>query len=441
VSRSSLLILLGALLLLGSLTHVGHGTDREVIAVSLTGTITKASAELVREAVEAAEQSNAEAVLILLDTPGGDLDATMRIMEIMDRSTVPVIAYVHPQGAKAWSAGTFILISAHIAAMAPHTIIGSSQPVRYSPTGSEPIDDPKIINALSALIAERARMHSRNETATTLFVTANLNLNDETALRLKVIEVRASNIGELLAVIDNRQVATARGTVRLQTRSIPVSHHSTSLRVLTLSVISDPILSFLFLTIGLYALIFGLASPGHAAEIVGAFTLVVGLIGLGFDVNLGGVVLISLGAVLMIVEAYTPGFGIFGGAGLFCVAVGGLLLVPLQRGRWLISPEWYSFFLMLIGAVVSVLGAFTLFMVYKIVQARRRRPITGGLIGETIEVVDEITPDKPGYVKYRGEYWRAHSNSTLKAGTTGQVVGKEGPILIVEPKWPNVNDS
>lgn len=432
--RSGFLILLAILLLLGPLSHFSYGDGKEVLAVSLTGTITKASADLVRETVEAAEQSDAEAVLILLDTPGGDLDATMKIIEIIDRSKVPFIAYVYPQGAKAWSAGTFILISAHFAAMAPHTITGSSQPVRYSPTGSEPIDDPKIINALSTLISERARMHGRNETAAMLFVTENLNLNDETALRFNVIEAKASSVDELLTLTDGRQLTTAYGVVRIQTRSIPLSHHSPSIRVRMLSVISDPILSFLFLTIGLYALIFGLASPGHASEVVGVILLIMGLIGLGFDINLGGVLLVAIGTLLMITEAYTPGFGIFGGAGLLCIVFGGLLLTPLQRGRWLISTEWYSFFLMLIGVVVSIIGAFTLLMIYKVVQARRRKPIIGGLIGEPVEVVDEITPDKPGSVKYHGEYWRARSSSTLKAGTTGLVVGKDGPTLIVEPK-------
>lgn len=437
MSRSAFLILLGTALLFFSPIRVGVGSDSEVIALNLSGTITRASAELVEEAVQSAEQMNAEAVLILLDTPGGDLDATIRIMEAIDRSKVPVIAYVHPQGAKAWSAGTFILVSAHVAAMAPHTLIGSSQPVRYSPTGSEPIDDPKIINALSALIVEKARMHGRNETAAKLFVTENLNLNDEAALRFNVIEVVASSIDELFALVDGRHVETTYGTVELQTRSITVSYYSHSIRIRIMSLISDPILSSLLLTIGLYALIFGLSAPGHAAEIVGAIALIIGLIGLGFDLNLGGVLLIALGAVLMVAEAYTPGFGILGGAGLFSLVVGFLLLTPFQTGKWLISPESYTFFLTLVGAVASVLGAFTLFMVYKIVQARRRKPIIGGLIGETVEVVEEIAPDRLGYVKHHGEYWKARSNNTLKAGTMARVVGKEGSVLILEQETKN----
>ena len=434
MSRSGLTILLASLLWLGLAMQIGCGADREVTAISLTGTITKASAELVQEAVEAAEQTGAEAVLMTLDTPGGDLDATIKIMETIDRSKVPVIAYVHPQGAKAWSAGTFILISAHVAAMSPHTIVGSSQPVRYSVTGSEPIDDPKIINALSALIAEKARMRDRNETAATLFVTENLNLNDEAALKFKIIEATASSIDELLRSVDNTQVTTTYGKVRLQTRNASVIQHPTSVRVLVLSVISDPILSFLLLTIGLYALVFGLASPGYAAEIVGAILLVVGLIGLGFNVNVVGILLVGLGALLMVAEAYTPGFGIFGGAGVFCIVLGSIILLPIQTGRWLISTESYAFLLTLIAAIASILGTFTLFMIYKIVQARRRRPVVGGLIGEAVEVVDEITPEKPGSVKYHGEYWRARSDTMLKAGTIGLVDGKDGPTLIVKPK-------
>jgi len=151
-------------------------------------------------------------------------------------------------------------------------------------------------------------------------------------------------------------------------------------------------------------------------------------------VNVVGILLVGLGALLMVAEAYTPGFGIFGGAGVFCIVLGSIILLPIQTGRWLISTESYAFLLTLIAAIASILGTFTLFMIYKIVQARRRRPVVGGLIGEAVEVVDEITPEKPGSVKYHGEYWRARSDTMLKAGTIGLVDGKDGPTLIVKPK-------
>jgi membrane-bound serine protease (ClpP class) len=362
------------------------------------------------------------------------LDATLEIIETFNRSRVPIIVYVYPRGAKAWSAGTFILLSGHVAAMSPYTVTGSSQPVSYSPLGSVPINDPKIINALSALIAEEARMHSRNETVARLFITENLNLNSEDALRLKVIEAVASSPDELLAFIDGMKVETAHGIVTLRTVNLPVISHSPGIRIQFLSVVSDPLIAFLLFTIGLYGLIFGLASPGYATEILGAIALLLGMIGLGFDINLVGGLLVALGAVLMIIEAHTPGFGVFGGAGLICIVAGSLLLFPFGTERWLISSEWYSLFVTLVGAVATILGFFTFFMVYKIVQARRRKPILSGIVGETVEVVEEISPNKVGFVKFRGEYWRARSKITLREGSLALVVGKEGPILLVEPK-------
>ncbi|MEM3614542.1 MAG: ATP-dependent Clp protease proteolytic subunit, partial [Nitrososphaerales archaeon] len=169
-----------------------------IIAVKVDGTITAMSSEVIDEALREAEALNTP-LIILIDTPGGNLDATIKIIDRIERSTVPVIGYVYPKGARAWSAGTYILLSTHIASMAPHTILGSAQPVAYNPLGgTQPINDTKTINALTTFLVEKARMHGRNETTAARFIKENLNLSAEEAKKMGVIEYVADSVEELL---------------------------------------------------------------------------------------------------------------------------------------------------------------------------------------------------------------------------------------------------
>jgi len=432
----SLIFLLLLTLPLSALTVANHANESNasILVIKMDQTITSASVELVDEALKAGNRLNAQAIVILLDTPGGQLEATFKIIELIEASRIPVISFVYPSGAKAWSAGTFILSSSHVAAMAPYTIIGSAQPVSYSPIqGSEPIQDAKIINALSAYISERAKMHGRNETCARLFVEENLNLNSDSALKFEAIDIVASSIEELLEKLDGIEVKTAYGTSTLRTKNSQYVEYSQSVKVAFLNFISDPIFAFLLFSVGMYALIFGLASPGYGSEVLGAISLIIGLIGLGFSLSLASILLIGLGMGLMVVEAYSPGFGIFGGAGLVCLVIGSIFIIPFEGTKWLISPEWYYHFISIVLGIAVILGTFTLFMVYKILQARRRKPVIGSLIGGTVEVIDEVNSNSIGYVRYKGEYWKAKSKEKLKPGMKAIIKYKEGSLLIVEP--------
>ena len=432
--RSVSPVLLATLCILASvIVAEGASANGHVLLVKVDDTITTATAELMDEAVRNGEETRAEAIIILLNTPGGQLDATMRIVELIEGSTVPVVSYVYPEGAKAWSAGTLILMSSHVAVMAPHTIIGSAQPVSYSPFGgAEPIEDRKVVNALSLFMSEKARMHGRNETAARLFVEENLNLNTDDALRMKVVEASASSVNELLATINGFTLATAKGSTLVRTEGATVVGHSPSLRVTILKAVSNPLLAYLLFTLGFYALVLGLATPGYGGEVIGAVAILAGLIGLGFDINLGALLIAGLGAALLIAEAYTPGFGLLGGAGLFCLILGGFLIIPFAESKWLIAPEWYTYFTFMTLGVALILGGFTLFMVYKILQARRRRPVMETLIGSEVEAVDEIEEGGAGFVRSKGEYWKARAREKIPTGSKCLVVDKEGPILIVK---------
>ena len=417
-------------------THLSYAeaSNSSVIIIEIRDTITAATADMVEEAVRYGEEVEAEALVIILDTPGGQLDSTFKIIDTIERSSVPVVSFVSPKGAKAWSAGTLILIGSHVAAMAPYTIIGSAQPVAYSPLGeSEPLEESKVLNALSQFIVERARMHGRNETAARLFITENLNLNSEDALRLNVIDVQASDMDELLVKIDGLTVTTTEGQVTLMTRGANITEYSPSLRVSLLRTISNPLLAYLLFTLGIYAFIFGLSSPGYGGEIIGIVALLTGLIGLGFDINLGALLIIGLGAVLMIAEAYTSGFGILGGAGLFCLIIGSLLMIPFTPSQWLVTPEWYGYFVSIVLAVAITLGGFTLLLVYKIFRAKRKKPFIKGVIGSEVETIEDIKDGEIGFVRFKGEYWQARAEGNIKAETKALVINKDGPRLIIKP--------
>jgi membrane-bound serine protease (ClpP class) len=135
----------------------------------------------------------------------------------------------------------------------------------------------------------------------------------------------------------------------------------------------------------------------------------------------------------MIAEAYSPTHGALATTGLIFLVVGSILLVPFESSRWIISSDWYSSFILTILASSSIIGAFTIFMVYKILRARMRKPILGQLVGQKVQVVDDLNPGGTGYVRYQGEYWQARSNETIKAGSTAEIVQKEGPVLVVKP--------
>ncbi|MEM3056240.1 MAG: ATP-dependent Clp protease proteolytic subunit, partial [Candidatus Bathyarchaeia archaeon] len=360
------------------------------MSVRLEGTISSMSYELVGEALMAGERGGFSAVLLLIDTPGGLLDATMGIVELIERSRVPVIGYVYPPGGKAWSAGTYILMATHIAAMSPNTLIGSAQPVSFEPLGggSRPIEDPKTLNALEKYMMERARAHGRSEEVAKRFVRENLNLNDEDALSLGVIEVRAKNVEELLEKVDGREVEASGRTITLRTSKAGIIEWSPSLRVRLLGFISEPILAYLLFIVGFWTLIFGLSTPGLGAEMAGGLLLLLGLIGLGLmGANLGAILLILVGFALLLAEFLTPGFSILGGGGLVCLLLGSLLLFP---GEWAVGAEWLNTLYTVMIVVPLSLGAFFIFVAYKVVTARRRRPFEMGIVGETAEAVGEI---------------------------------------------------
>lgn len=415
-------------LVLSQFSGIALAAEQKVLVLDISGPITPVSDDIVADAIAFAENDNYEALLITMNTPGGGLEETLDIIEQIAATDVPVIGFVYPEGTKAWSAGTLILISTDIAAMAPFTIIGSAQPVSVTPGGSEPVDDAKIVNALVTRATENAKKHNRNQTAAEEFITKNLNLDAETALEYEVIEYVSPSIANLLSQVNGLEI---KGKV-LNTEGADITYYQPSLRLEFMSIISNPIVSSLLLLLGIYAIILGISNPGFGAEIFGVIAITLGLVGTGFDVSTGAVFLIIVGVILLLLEFQAPGFGVFGVAGFVCIIAGSVLLAPTDFPRNYTPAEFQRTMILYIVTPTVFLGLFLLFALYKIVEVKKRKPLFGELIGDTGQAVDPIGDGNEGYILLRGQHWKARSSDLIVKGDKVRVIEKDGVVLVVE---------
>lgn len=412
--------------------------NSNVLIVEISDTIDQSTVEIVQESIQEAENRNSQAIILLLDTPGGGLQETIQIWELIRSSIKPVIGYVYPQGSASWSAGTFILIGTHIAAMADNTVIGSAQPVEISFEGTRTINDSKTINALVARLQERADIYGRNKTIVGEFITKNLNLNETQALEYEVIEFVSDSIDQLLDDIDGTIITTSAGNFTLYTKNAEQILYSPSFKIQVLKLISNPILTSLLLVLGIISLIIGIQSPGFGAEVFGVIAILLSLIGSGFNVSTLGIFFIAIGCLLLIIELFVlPGFGVVGIGGVICLIMGAIFLIPTYSTReWLISMEWTNTAILIVLVIIGLLAAFFVFLLYKILQIRRKKSRVGTFIGEKAKTIDRITPDKPGYVRFKGEYWQAKSDTTIEPNTKVFISDKDESTLIIKPIRP-----
>jgi membrane-bound serine protease (ClpP class) len=200
-----------------------------------------------------------------------------------------------------------------------------------------------------------------------------------------------------------------------------------------LEIISNPILASLLLTIGLYGIIFGISSPGAGAEVFGLIAIALGLIGTGFNVNIGAFFLIIVGIGLLILEIKIPGFGIFGFAGLLSLVIGSILLIPMG-GENIYTPEFRRLMTLTVVTPTIVFGLFLVFAIYKVAEVRKKKPVIGSIIGDFARTIDPLGPDKSGFVRYNGEYWQARSEEEIEAKEEVEIVRKENEVLLVKRK-------
>jgi membrane-bound serine protease (ClpP class) len=411
-----------------------NAQSSNVLLVKFDDIIDQATVEILKESMQRADVEKSSAIILLLDTPGGGLQETFDIADLIRNSDIPVIGFVCPQGAKAASAGTFILLSTHVAAMAENTVIGSAQPVEIGLEGRKLVTDNKTINFLVAWIQERASIYGRNETTAAKFITENLNLNANQAEQAEVIEFVSNSIDDLLDEINGTVVQLTSGNITLYTANAEQISYSPSIKIHFLKIVSNPALTSLLLIVGIFALIFGISSPGYGAEVFGVIAILLSLIGSGFGISVVSVIFIIIGCLLLIIEIFaTPGFGVIGIGGVICLVIGSLFLVPSYSTReWVISMDWINELIIVLAVAVILIASFFLFLLYKVVKIRKKKTAVGTFIGEKAKTIDRITPDKPGYIRFKGEYWQAKSDTTVEPNTNVVIIDKDETTLIVK---------
>jgi len=405
----------------------------EVVLVEISGTIDESTVEIVKDSFQMAESAGAEAIILLLETPGGGLDQTFRIEEMISSNEIPVIGYVYPTGAASWSAGTFILMSTHLAAMADFSVIGSCQPVQVTPTGTQLINDSKTINALVSWIQERATRYDRNETLAKEFITKNRNVNASEALNLGVIEYTATDIDSLLQQVNGTIVTTVSGNSTLSVANASYISYIPPIQIQFYRFISNPLLTSILLMLGIFALIFGISAPGFGAEVFGVIAIVLSLAGSGFAISELSLLFLVLGGILLLLELVViPGFGVVGVGGVISLFIGAILLVPTYATReWVIKTAWIDSIIIVLLVFVALFAGFFIFLLYKVLEVRRKKQAIGIFKGEVAETIDAIGPDQPGYVRFRGELWKAKSESFIPVGTKVTIDKKDGAMLTV----------
>lgn len=395
-----------------------------ILVAEVRGVITPVISEYLRDATARAEREGHRALLVELDTPGG-LDASMReIVQAFLGARVPVIVYVEPPGARAASAGALITMAAHVAAMAPGTVIGAATPVDLQ--GGDVAR--KVINDAAAYAVSIARERGRDETFAEEAVREGRSATAEEALGVGAIDLIAESRGALLERVDGRTVEIAGGeVVQLRTRGVPLVEHRMGLSQRLLQWLADPNLAFLFLSLGTLAIIYEVANPGVGfGGIVGAILLLLAFASLSvLPVNVVGILLLVLALGLFVAELFAPGIGVFAAGGTISLILGGLFLF---RGSLGIDPV-----VLLPTAVVAGGGAVLLGRAAW--RSRRLPPATGpeALIGRRTEVrsVDGARAE----VFLEGTWWGARARAgRLEVGRPVRVVGVEGLTLIVEPE-------
>ncbi|MGH8778362.1 NfeD family protein [Paraburkholderia sp.] len=428
-----------------------------VVTIPVSGAIGPASADFIVRGLAHAEERHAQLAILQLDTPGG-LDTSMRqIIKAILASPVPVAAFIAPGGARAASAGTYIVYASHIAAMAPGTNLGAATPVQIgggdlpkpsatpataTSQASSPLalDTPstetrKQVQDASAYIRGLAQLRGRNADWAERAVREAVSLSARDALDLHVVDVVARDVPDLLHQIDGRTVETAAGAHRLETSGAPVVTFEPDWRSRFLAVVTDPNVALILMTIGMYGLFFEFANPGFVLPgVAGAISLLVGLFALQLlPINYVGLGLILLGLAFLIAEAFLPTFGTLGFGGIVAFAVGALMLIDTD-------VPGYGIPLPLIAAL-AVCGALFVFAVSSVALRARRRPVVTGseaFVGSLGVVLDDGVATRndsslEGWARVHGERWRVACATPLAAGRTVRVTGRRGLLLTVVP--------
>jgi membrane-bound serine protease (ClpP class) len=442
-------------LLLSAIVAPVRGADSAtaapVFVLRIAGAIGPPAAEYVTRSLEHAARERAQLVVLQIDTPGG-LDTSMRsIIQDIVASPVPVVAYVAPQGARAASAGTYILYAAHVAAMAPATNVGAATPIAIglpiggkepepggraasapsAPEAGHDASAAKRINDATAYIRSLAQLRGRDVAWAEQAVRESVSLSASDALARKVVDVVAVDLPDLLRQLDGRALSlgdSRAGTVKLATAHAPVVMLDPGWRYRLLAVISDPSLVLILMMIGIYGLLFEFMNPGFVAPgVIGGVSILLALWGLQMlPVNYAGLGLILLGIVFFAAEAFVPSYGALGIGGVAAFAFGALLLIDSDLPGFGIPTS-----LIVVATLFS--AAFVIGVAGMAEKARRRPVVSGtprmiGTLGEMIEV-----DDREGWADVDGERWHVRAAQPLHEGQCVRIDRVDGLTLEVSP--------
>jgi membrane-bound serine protease (ClpP class) len=432
-------ILAAGILLLLAASFVSNATAQTgaVDVITIKGTINPVLVDYVKRGIEHAEETGAQALIIRIDTPGG-LDNAMRdIIQAMVNARVPVVVYVSPSGARAASAGAFITIASHVAAMAPNTVIGAAHPVSLggdeggTPAAPTTAEEEKVLNDAAAYIRTLANSHGRNADWAEKAVRESVSATETEALDMKVIEIIAPDLEGLVTQLDGRQVTLVNNqVVTLDTRDPAIVDVPMGAVQRFLYTIADPNIAYILLSLAMLGIMAEIFNPGLIFPgVVGGICLLLAFFSLGvLPVNYAGILFMVLAFGLFIAEILTPGFGLFTAGGIISLVAGSLILFQGAPPIFRVDP-W------LIATVTIILAGGIGFILHRAIAIHRKQAATGReeLIGKVATVKVDLKPE--GMVFYRGERWNAVSeNGEIKAGEQVVINRMEGLTLFVSRK-------
>ncbi len=422
---TSMKVFLCILLLL--LVPDAYAAGDTVYVLKVEGMIDSVMSDYVERGIMKAESTGAQAIIIQIDTPGG-LDAPMRdIMKDVLNSKVPVVVYVYPSGARAASAGSFILVSSHIAAMAPGTNVGAAHPVSVG-MGQVSTVSEKVTNDAAATMKSIAQKRGRNFTLAESFVRNSTSITANEALDHGIADIVAADYNDLLRQLDGREVETASGNVTLSTKAAEIEEIPLSPREDFLHILSDPNIAYILFIAGFYGLIFELSSPGAVLPgVVGGISILLALWSFqALTVSTAGLALIVFAILLFAAETQVSSHGVLAVGGVISLFLGSIFLIDAEKEPFV----QISLNLILLVTLLTVL--FFVIVIGFVIKAQKKRPTTGmdGMVGMIGVARSDVDPE--GNVFVHGELWKARADKAVRKDRKVKVVGMENLVLTVE---------